>query len=222
MVLPATARLLYGGVALGVGVARFWRDASGGAALNWRAIARATREALALEHLKGGGAGCTYPDARFSHARRLWHQLVLAGFALDLASTALAALYEHALGRLSPFPLWSAPVVLGSAGGLAICIGCAGLLWLKRRSDRAPAAAAVLGLDVAFLALLGLTSATGLLLLALRETPAMGLLLAVHLGAVAGFFLTLPYGKLAHVGYRYAALLRHAAEQQREGEHERA
>lgn len=35
----------------------------------------------------------------------------------------------------------------------------------------------------------------------------MGMLLVIHLGVVAGFFLTAPYGKFAHVVYRYAALV---------------
>ena len=71
-------------------------------------------------------------------------------------------------------------------------------------------------MDVGFLVLLLATNLTGLLLLALRETAAMGILLAVHLGAIAGLFLTLPYGKLAHVAYRYAALVRNSIEQSRQ------
>jgi citrate/tricarballylate utilization protein len=63
--------------------------------------------------------------------------------------------------------------------------------------------------------LLFLTSLTGILLLAFRETAAMGTLLIVHLGTVAGLFITAPYGKFAHVVYRYAALVRYAIEQQR-------
>jgi citrate/tricarballylate utilization protein len=73
----------------------------------------------------------------------------------------------------------------------------------------------MLKMDVAFLILLGLTSLTGLMLLVLRATPAMGTLLAVHLGLVAGLFLTMPYGKFAHIVYRYAALIRNALEQAR-------
>jgi citrate/tricarballylate utilization protein len=64
-----------------------------------------------------------------------------------------------------------------------------------------------------------LTSLTGLLLLALRETAIMGILLVIHLGMVAGLFITAPYGKFAHVIYRYAALVRYTIEQRRaEGE----
>jgi citrate/tricarballylate utilization protein len=51
--------------------------------------------------------------------------------------------------------------------------------------------------------------------LALRDTAAMGTLLVIHLAVVAGLFITLPYGKFAHVVYRYAALVRYAIEQRR-------
>ena len=41
-----------------------------------------------------------------------------------------------------------------------------------------------------------------LALLVLRATPAMGIVLAVHLGAVFALFLTLPYGKFVHINER--------------------
>jgi len=94
--------------------------------------------------------------------------------------------------------------------------GTLGLLYLKRRSDAVPAEPRMVSMDVAFLMALFLTSVTGLLLLVLRETPAMGILLAVHLGVVAALFVTLPYGKFAHVFYRYAALIRNALEERAE------
>ena len=97
-----------------------------------------------------------------------------------------------------------------------LLIGTAGLLFLKARSDKEASDRQMLDLDVAFLVLLFLTSLTGLLLLAFRETPAMGTLLAVHLGVVAGLFLTLPYGKFAHAVYRYAALVQNAIEERQE------
>jgi citrate/tricarballylate utilization protein len=59
------------------------------------------------------------------------------------------------------------------------------------------------------------TSLSGLALLFLRQTSAMGVLLAVHLGFVLALFLTLPYGKFVHGLYRFAALVRFHIERRR-------
>ena len=67
-------------------------------------------------------------------------------------------------------------------------------------------------MDRGFLALLFVTSLSGLALLLGRDSPYMALLLAVHLGVVMALFLTLPYGKFAHGLYRCAALLKAAIE----------
>jgi len=48
--------------------------------------------------------------------------------------------------------------------------------------------------------------------LAYRDTSWMSIWLAVHLGFVMSFFLTMPYGKFAHGIYRTAALLKNAIE----------
>jgi citrate/tricarballylate utilization protein len=73
----------------------------------------------------------------------------------------------------------------------------------------------MLRLDYAFLWLLVLTSLTGLALMLLRSTAAAGTLLTIHLGVIAALYLSLPYGKFAHVVYRYAALIRHNIEIER-------
>jgi len=52
-----------------------------------------------------------------------------------------------------------------------LVIGTVGLLYLKWQSDPVPAERRMARMDVAFLLALLLTSVTGLLLLALRETP---------------------------------------------------
>jgi citrate/tricarballylate utilization protein len=67
-------------------------------------------------------------------------------------------------------------------------------------------------MDRGFLALLFLSSLSGMALLAWRDSGAMTLLLALHLGVVMAIFLTLPYGKFAHGVYRAAALLKWAVE----------
>ena len=214
MVLPALAMTLYGLAVLLIGTARFWRETYGslGDMLDPRAFLRATQDAFSLRYLAGGGAGCNYPDAGFSHVRRWFHHLVFYGFLFDLASTTMAAIYDHFLRRAAPYPLTSWPVVLGTIGGVMLLVGTSGLLYLKWRSDKDPAEWRMVGMDVAFLVVLLLTSLTGLMLLALRETPAMGTLLAIHLGVVAALFITLPYGKFAHLFYRYAALIRNSIE----------
>lgn len=200
-----------------IGAWRFWRETQAGVGemVDLSALWQATKDAFGLTYMKGGGAGCNYPDADFKQSRRWFHHLTFYGFLLDFASTSVAAFYEHFLGWQAPYPYLSIPVVLGTVGGMALLIGTAGLLALKWRSDRAPAQERMLSMDVAFLALLFLTSLTGLLLLALRASAAMGTLLVIHLGVVAGLFLTLPYGKFVHVIYRYAALVRYAVEMKR-------
>jgi citrate/tricarballylate utilization protein len=134
---------------------------------------------------------------------------------LCFASTCIATLYHYAFGWQAPYPWTSLPVVLGTVGGLGLLIGPAGLLWLKRRVDPEVVDPAGTGMEVAFILLLFLTSLTGLLLLVLRATPAMGVLLAIHLGIVLALFLTLPYGKFVHAVYRFAALVRYRLESRR-------
>ena len=102
--------------------------------------------------------------------------------------------------------------MLGTVGGIILCIGTAGLWYEKRRMDKGIKSLATLGMDYAFIWLLFWVSATGLILLALRETSFMGLTLAIHLGLVYGFFLILPYSKFVHAIYRFAALLADAGE----------
>ncbi len=103
-------------------------------------------------------------------------------------------------------------MVLGSLGGVGIIIGATGLLWLKRRSDREPSDAPSLNLDWLFLLSLDIVSITGMLLLVLRDTPAMGVLLVVHLATVLALYVSAPYGKFAHFLYRYAALVQNRRE----------
>jgi citrate/tricarballylate utilization protein len=86
------------------------------------------------------------------------------------------------------------------------------LTWIKLKTGSEPVAKALLGNDYALLMQLMLSAATGLLLLTLRDTRFMGVLLALHLGVILGFFLTLPYSKFVHGVYRSAALIRNAAE----------
>ena len=199
-------------LALGVGVTRFWRDVSAGTA-SAPAVAEAAKNALTLKYLDGGhGDGCNEESDAFTLARRRFHHLTFYGFMLCFAATAVATLYHYAFGLEAPYPFLSVPVLLGTAGGIGLIAGAAGLLWLnlKRVPERGDARQRPM--DRGFIALLLLTSASGLALLALRTTSAMPSLLAIHLGIVMALFATLPYGKFAHGIFRSAALLKSSIE----------
>ena len=217
MTVPPLVIALYGLVVFVIGALRFWHETGGALSdvIDLEAFWRATQDAFGLSYMKGGGAGCNYPDEGFSQSRRWFHHLVFYGFLLDFAATSVAAFYDHFLGWQAPYPLLSWPVALGTVGGIGLLIGTSGLLFLKWKSDRDSATAQMMSIDTAFLMLLFLTSSTGMFLLALRETSAMGTLLIIHLAVVAVLFITMPYGKFAHVIYRYAALVRYAIEQRR-------
>jgi citrate/tricarballylate utilization protein len=199
--------------ALGIGVAKFWRGQSVPAAAGRSAAVEATKNALSLKYLDGGhGKGCNETGDAFTLARRRFHHFTFYGFLLCFAATCVATLYHYAFGLHAPYALTSLPVLLGTAGGIGLIVGPAGLLLLNLRRNPAQTDPQQAPMDRGFIALLFLTSLTGLALLAWRDSAAMALLLAVHLGFVMGLFLTLPYGKFAHGIYRSAALLKHAIE----------
>jgi len=209
------AVFLFSMIALGVGVRRFWRNEDPGA-MSGAAIGEAAHDVLSLHYLGGGhGEGCNNASDAFSLARRRFHHLTFYGFMLCFASTCVATLYHYLLKLEAPYALASLPVALGAAGGIGLLAGPAGLLWLNLKRHPQHGDVAQRPMDRGFIALLLLTSASGLALLMLRDTSMMALLLAVHLGIVMALFLTLPYGKFAHGIYRSAALLKWAVEKRR-------
>ena len=137
------------------------------------------------------------------------------GFLLCFAATSLATIYHYGFGREAPYGYFEPPVLLGTVGGIILCIGTAGLFFEKRRLLPAVRHEAGLGMDYAFIVSLFLVSASGLVLLAVRETSLMGITLAIHLGLVYGFFLILPFSKFVHGLYRFAALVASAGETQK-------
>jgi len=208
IVATAGSIFLFGIVAMLMGVHRFWSAAAGSSHFSFAALWGAMKSAATLSNLGGGhGKGCNTVDESFSNQRRVFHQLTMWGFLLCFAATCSATFYEYVLGQLSPFPFFSLPVMLGTTGGLGLLIGPVGLAWVKLNSDPRPINVQQYGMDYGFLALLFLISVTGLLLLVLRETAAMGMLLLIHLGFVYSFFVTLPYGKFVHGIYRFTALV---------------
>ena len=164
------------------------------------------RDILTLRHLHASGADCVTAEEHRTPWRRWLHHCAFYGFLLCFASTTVAAIYDNVFGWRAPYDYGSVPVILGTIGGAGLLVGSSGLWILRRRRDRALIDESQDGLDESFLALLFLTTLTGLALLVLRHEPAMPWLLAVHLGTVLALFITLPYGKFVHGLYRAAAL----------------
>lgn len=207
---------LFAVLALGMGVRRFWQDikaATSGVDLTPPAALGATHDILRLKYLDGGhGAGCTNEDDAFTLARRRYHHLTFYGFLLCFAATSLGTIYHYFFGWAAPYDLPSLPKIFGASGGLLMLAGTAGLWRLHRTRHREHLNHAQKGMDRGFIALLFLVAATGMALWLMRGTPALALLLCLHLAAVMAFFLTMPYSKFAHGIYRSAALLRYHTE----------
>jgi len=203
---------LFAMLALSLGVRRFWRDVSPGA-FNSSAVAEATSNALRLKFLDGGhGEGCNNEDDAWTLWRKRFHHATFYGFMLCFASTCTATVYHYAFNWQAPYAMTSLPVMLGIAGGIGLLVGPVGLFQLNLRRHPLHGDASQKPMDRAFIALLFFTSLTGLALMIWRDTTAMALMLAVHLGVVMALFATLPYGKFAHGVFRCAALLKWAIE----------
>ncbi len=214
---------IFGGAMLWVilafvmGFRRFWADMkeSGSELLAGASLREAMWNVLTLKYLDGGGEGCTYPTEKPSFTRRTFHHLTFYGFMLCFAATTVGTFKHYILGWIAPYSLGSLTVILGTLGGIGLLIGPVGLLWLKHGSDPMLRDDKQRGMDDGFLIMLFLTSLTGFLLLAFRESGGMAMLLTIHLGVVLGLFLMLPYGKFAHAVYRFGALVRYSIERRR-------
>ena len=214
MALLFGAAFAYAILAIAMGIRLFWKDigAPAGTLGEPASLWQAMKDTSTLRYLDGGGVGCMNDSEKPTDRRRLYHHMTFYGFLLCFASTSTATLYHYLLGMEAPYPVYDLPVVLGTIGGIGLIIGPAGLLKAKWTRDPVLKDESRTGMDVAFLAMLFLTSLTGLLLMVLRSTPAMGLLLALHLGVVFSLFITMPYGKFVHGIYRFLALVRYAKE----------
>ncbi|WP_417583345.1 tricarballylate utilization 4Fe-4S protein TcuB [Nitrincola sp.] len=199
-------------LALLLGVVHFWRKVAPGKKQVQEAVPamlQTGKAALTLKYLDGGhGQGCNNEDDAFTLARRRFHHLTFYGFMLCFAATSVATLYHYIMGWVAPYPIFSVPVLLGVVGGIGLLVGPAGLLYLNYKRHPEHGDQAQRPMDRAFIMLLFMISLTGLLLLGLRETTLMPLMLALHLGFVMAFFLTMPYSKFAHGFYRCASLFK--------------
>ena len=217
LTLLSGASFIFSGCAIVISLSRFWRATQThlSCRLTLKALMRALHDIATLRYLGNGGHGCNDLDDSFASYRRNFHHLVMYGFILCFAATSVATIYDHVLGLIAPYPLLSLPVILGTLGGIGLTIGCAGLIWIKIVTDPLPVSRKLMGGEYAFIALLLIIALTGLGLLMARATSAMGILFAIHLGAVLAFFLMMPYSKFVHGFYRGLALIKAANERDR-------
>ncbi|RJE84462.1 tricarballylate utilization 4Fe-4S protein TcuB [Paracoccus onubensis] len=195
-------------VSVAVGLRRYWR-LTGGKAVVLADLKGAFASAARMKNLAGGhGEGCNFErEDRYSNARRFAHQAVMYGFLLCFASTSVATLMHYLLAMPAPYPLFSPPKLLGLSGGVLMVLGTGEMIRLKLKSDPDLGSRRVWGGEMAFILLLGLTAATGLVLYAASGTAAVGLLLPLHLGTVLTLFLLMPFSKMVHGFFRLSALI---------------
>lgn len=193
---------------------RYWRAIRGGGGprVRFELVRKALSSAGAGRHSRGGGVGCAYPDEAQSPTRRRLHAVVAYGFVTLLLSTMTSAVLQDGFGANPPFGVLSVPVGLGLIGGIGVTLGCSGLIILKTRSDPGPADAPMIIRDYGLLIALDLLAITGLLTLALRNTPAFGVVFVVHLAVVVGSFAVAPSTKFVHFVYRLLSVVRDTVE----------
>lgn len=206
---------LFSVTVISVAARKFWREINGRSTLA-RPVAlwRATLESLTLRYLRGGGGGCFYPSATVpSSARRVLHTFVAYGFGLCLLSTTSAAVLQDLVGSMPPYDVISVPVIAGLAGGIAMTIGCTGLLAMKASATGIAASPEMTRKDYGLLVALDFLAVSGLATLFVRDSWAFDLVFIVHLAAVVFSFLATPYSKFIHVIYRYLSLVKNQVEQ---------
>jgi citrate/tricarballylate utilization protein len=189
---------------------RYWQRIGGQPRdlLNVRAAWATLREGLTLQYLRGGGEDCYYPTATPSGLRRRLHGLVVYGFGLCLLSTIAAAVEQDFLGLQPPYPYLSVPVFSGLIGGIALAIGCSGLLVTKPVVDSSATDGQMMRRDTWFAAGLLALSLTGLATLFVRGSSAFGVVFAIHLTVVVGCFTVAPYTKAVHFIFRLLSLMK--------------
>jgi len=122
--------------AIAVSLQSYWNSVGGGR-LTFADVWTATKSAGRMKNLEGGhGDGCNFEDEdRFSQARRHFHQATLYGFLLCFASTSSGTVLHYGFGLEAPYAFFSLPKLLGVTGGILLCLGTAGLAWLKTKAD---------------------------------------------------------------------------------------
>lgn len=209
------AAVLYSIAVILIAAGRYWDDVRGIHGSLARAITQAMWDAVTLRYMRGGGDGCYYPDDETpSTWRRHLHGLVAGGFGLCALSTVAAAVTQDIVGTEPPYPWLSVPVICGAAGGIGLLLGAVGLLRLKTQASHVTSFSQMTVKDYGLLVALAFLALSGLAVLLTRDTAAFGIVLLIHLSAVLEAMAMAPYSKLAHVVFRFLALVQDSLERQ--------
>lgn len=219
------AGVIVGGLvvlAAGLGLFRYWGDVQMTSALQpalgavlqgpgSMAASAAAGQSLESAFIGTMGDVGTHKDFWTCQAERLrpfGHLAVFYGFPLLLVATAISLLYTFTGIIPQERPLTDPMKIAGNIGGVLALIGILVLMY-NRLQTKTGAWGKANYFDWLLLWLLLLNVGTGLLMeivrLANQPTLAYSLYMA-HLVFVFSLFFYLPYGKLAHLYYRIAAL----------------
>ena len=194
---------------------RFVKGIGGFSSSFTRSLLLALRDALFHTWFRDGMLSCGYSGESYCMLKRLFwapHAMIMYGMLLLVIATIAAAVYKNVLGILSPYPLYSIPVLLGVTGGVLTFLGVLVVLQDYRGSEVELRVEEEKYLNLALIITIALPVITGLLTLTLRTTNLMGLIYTIHMGTVIGFFLYIPFSKLNHAIFRYLALAKYHSE----------
>lgn len=192
----------------------FWRDIGGdrSSILKLKYHFLAIKDVISHRWFKGGGVGCDYPQENGTKTRMIFHMLMFFGILLAIVATSSAAVIQHLIGYLPPYPLLSLPVLSGTSGGLMIIVGSIGFLYMKSISDKSKANSTMIKMDYWVVYLLLFTAITGMFALITRSYSYMGLVFLIHLTFVGTLYIIAPYSKLNHIIFRYLAIVKEKSE----------
>lgn len=173
-------------------------------------IIQSLKDTLSLRYLGGHKSeGCTYPNALRSNERRIYHHLTAYGFLSCFIATNLGAIWMHFLGLNAPYDITQAPKIFGLVGGIMLCVGTLGLLFIKLEADDEIKDSQSVGMDYVLIVILFLSSFSGLCLMVSKQSLLLAYMLYFHLSTVLAFFVMMPYSKFVHIFYRFIALLKY-------------
>ena len=178
-----------------------------GAPLERRGIAETLQLIFSHEQFQA----CTNraPGARRSFKDHMHgtHMAVFYGFLGLVVTTASVGIGIYAFDYLTPWPLWHPVKILGNLSGLAVIVALS-IFASRRLLDQEKAGKSTYS-DWLFLSLLGFTALTGFLseITRLAAFESAYWVYFVHLVFIFCLLVYLPYSKLAHLVYRFVAML---------------